>query len=166
MRRSIGLACLFAVVLLFGQSQATFAAVGPPWKWADYKGADGKMYDSPKWDDKGNNKRTLSSAQGYLSYKQNPAVTKVVMKVYPQGAVAGTYGTTPVITYVVNPAPQYFGAPINAWLVTGVDAPPPPNPKAEFTEGDQIKITWEVTTTVMGVDTTSSFDVIVVVNFH
>ena len=169
MRRSIRLACLFAVVVLFGlQSREAFAQVQAraPWKWATYPGADGKTYDNPKWNDKGNNKRTLSTAQGYLTFPQNPAVTKVVMKVYPQGAVPGTYGPTPVITYVVTPAPQYFGAPINAWLVTGVDSPLPPAQQAVFTEGDQIKFTWEVTTTDNGVDTVSTFDVIVVVTFH
>ncbi|HVL13578.1 MAG TPA: hypothetical protein VM529_13505 [Gemmata sp.] len=162
--RVIGFALLTTVVcaVVAFQTRDLFAqTVPPPFTWGKYKGADGKDYDSPSWNDDGGNKRTLITAQGVLTYKDTPSVTKVVFQVY-RHAEGGGWNATPVINRELNPNPTYF-AGLGGWLLSSGDDNVP---KIRFNENEEIKIVWAVTRTDGETVAISNVELIILVKYH
>lgn len=155
------LAALAVGFVLAVAASATGQAQKVPFKWSMYTGKDGNQYNSPKWTDDGGGRRTLVSAQGVLTFKETPPVTKVIFKVYRHGPQGG-WLTPPAISYPVTPNPTFDNI-VGGWILVGVDN----NMAAiRFDEGEEIKIVWEVTTTENGVDTVTLVEQIITVQYH
>lgn len=168
--RATGFIGLVAVTGAFAAAcprEAFAANTTTPFTWSKYLAKDGKQYNYPQWNEIVGGKRDLRLAQGTLSFAQTPAVTKVVFKVYRHGAQGG-WNATPVISYTLDPNPTYTGFPINGWTLVGRDNNPDAmQPKAQFDEGEEILMVWEVTTTDnSGTKTVSNVMLVVTVEYH
>ena len=109
-----------------------------PFKWQQYKGADGKMYDFPSWKavQGQQGKVNLDAASGVVYPPANYKVTKAVMKIYKPSATApGSYETTPALTLESNNPLALV--PAGYQVAWGEN---PPGPYVVFDAGVTVKI--------------------------